>query len=87
MTSNNKIESVKVALVLLNNYLLISKPYGASSKIYVLASNGSILVINENLKYYISKEEFQEEFNLAPFYIYKNLDEIEIDQEFRNLRQ
>ena len=87
MTSNNKIESVKVALVLLNNYLLISKPYGASSKIYALASNGSILVINENLKYYISKKEFQEEFNLAPFYVYKNLDEIEIDQEFRNLRQ
>lgn len=87
MTSNNKIENVKVALVLLNNYLLISKPYGASSKIYALASNGSILVINENLKYYISKKEFQEEFNLAPFYIYKNLDEIEIDQEFRNLRQ
>ena len=87
MTSNNKIENVKVALVLLNNYLLISKPYGASSKIYALASNGSILVINENLKYYISKEEFQEEFNLAPFYVYKNLDEIEIDQEFRNLRQ
>ena len=87
MTSNNKIENVKVALVLLNNYLLISKPYGASSKIYALASNGSILVINENLKYYISKKEFQEEFNLAPFYVYKNLDEIEIDQEFRNLRQ
>ena len=87
MTSNNKIENVKVALVLLNNYLLISKPYGASSKIYALASNGSILVINENLKYYISKEEFQEEFNLAPFYVYRNLDEIEIDQEFRNLRQ
>lgn len=87
MTSNNKIENVKVALTLLNNYLLISKPYGASSKIYALASNGSILVINENLKYYISKDEFQEEFNLAPFYVYKNLDEIEIDQEFRNLRQ
>lgn len=87
MTSNNKIENVKVALTLLNNYLLISKPYGASSKIYALASNGSILVINENLKYYISKDEFQEEFNLAPFYVYKNLEEIEIDQEFRNLRQ
>ena len=87
MTNNNKIESAKLALLLLNNYLLISKPYGQNSKIYALMSDGKILVINENLKYYISKNEFVNDFNLAPFYIYKNLDDIDIDQEFRSLRQ
>ena len=87
MTNNNKIESAKLALLLLNNYLLISKPYGQSAKIYALMSDGTILVINENLKYYISKNDFLNDFNLSPFYIYKNLDEVDIDQEFRNLRQ
>ena len=82
-----KITSYTRALDLLNNFVLISKSYGTSSKLYVRYVDGSILVINKNTKYHISEKEFIDEFSLSSFYIYKNLDEIEIDQEFRKLRQ
>lgn len=84
--SNNKINNYKNALQLLNNYILISKSYGCNSCLYTL-SNNMILVINNTRKYYITKEQFINDFNLSDFYIYKSLSEIEIDQEFRKLRQ
>lgn len=87
MNNYKEITSYEIALKLLDNYLLISRPYGDASSLYAKASDGSILVINQNTKYHISKEEFQSHFNLARFYIYKDLNEVEIDQEFRSLRQ
>lgn len=84
--SNNKINNYKNALQLLNNCILISKSYGCNSCLYAL-SNNMILVINNTRKYYITKEQFINDFNLSDFYIYKSLSEIEIDQEFRKLRQ
>jgi len=87
MNELQEIKSYEIAIKLLDNYLLISRPYGEASSIYAKASDGSILVINQNIKYYITKEDFKEHFNLARFYIYKDLNEVEIDQEFRNLRQ
>lgn len=83
---NNKIPDAKTALYLLKNYILISKAYGANSCFYAL-SKDKILVINDTRKYYISEYEFISDFYLADYYIYKGLSDLEIDQEFRKLRQ
>lgn len=81
-----KIQDSKTALQLLKNYILISKTYGADSCLYAL-SKDNILVINSTRKYYITKNDFINDFYLSDFYVYKNLSEIEIDQEFKKLRQ
>ena len=83
---NTKIKDSKTALYLLKNYLLISKTYGADSCLYAL-SKDKILVINNTRKYYITIDEFKNDFYLSDFYVYKNLSEIEINQEFKKLRQ
>lgn len=83
---NNKIKDANTALQLLQNYLLISKSYGCNSCLYALSKN-NILVINNTRKYYISKKDFLNDFYLSDYYIYKPLSEVEIDQEFRKLRQ
>lgn len=88
MNKNNEvITSYKLALELMNRFILISKPYGELPSLYTKSSDGDILVLNKNTKYYISKEKFIEDFPLLKFYIYKDLSDIEIDQEFRKLRQ
>lgn len=84
--SNTKVKDAITALQLLKHYLLISKAYGCDSCIYAL-SKDKILVLNQTKKYYISIEDFKKDFFLSDFYVYKNLNEIEIDQEFRKLRQ
>ena len=83
---DNKINDANTALQLMKNYLLVSKTYGSNSCIYAL-SKDKILVINNTRKYYISFDEFRTDFYLSDFYIYKNLSEIEINQEFKKLRQ
>ncbi len=83
---DNKIKDANTALQLMKNYLLVSKTYGSNSCIYAL-SKDKILVINNTRKYYISFDEFRTDFYLSDFYIYKNLSEIEINQEFKKLRQ
>lgn len=85
--NNQIIPNAKLALELLNQHILISKNYGGNSSLYVKASNKNILVINQNKKYYITEEQFYDDFNLSIFYIYKHLSDVEIDQEFRKLRQ
>lgn len=85
--NNTIIPNAKLALELLHQNILISKNYGGETSLYARSSNNSILVINKNKKYYITEEQFYEDFNLATFYIYKNLNDLEIDQEFRKLRQ
>ncbi len=80
------IPTAEQALRWMEHYLLISKPIGSSPILYALSKN-NILVINSTRKYYISKDDFIRDFSLSSYYIYKNLDEIEIDQEFRKLRQ
>jgi len=83
---NTKVNDPNTALQLLKHYLLISKAYGCDSCLYAL-SREKILVLNKSKKYYISIEDFKRDFFLSDFYVYKNLNEIEIDQEFRKLRQ
>lgn len=81
-----KIKDSKTALQLLKNYLLVSKTYGSVSCLYAL-SKDKILVINNTRKYYITPDQFINDFYLSDFYVYKNLSEVEIDQEFIKLRQ
>lgn len=81
-----QITNVKDALEFLDNYILIAKNYNIKSCFFI-KSNDKILVINENSKYYISRKDFINDFNLFTFYIYKSFDEIDIDQEFHTLRQ
>lgn len=83
---SKQIKDPNLAIETMKKYILVSKGYGTSNCFYAL-SGDKILVINETRKYYISKYEFIRDFNLSEFYIYKGLEEIEIDQEFRNLRQ
>ncbi len=83
---DKKIKDSKTALQLLKNYLLISKTYGADSCLYAL-SKDKILVINSTRKYYITFDEFKNDFYLSDFYVYKDLSEVEINQEFKKLRQ
>lgn len=90
--SNNKITSFNEAINLLKTHILFSKEIGSSPLFYTLSIDGSIIVMNENRKYHISKDEFQKTFYMYDFYIYKSLEEIkenevEIDQEFHKLRQ
>lgn len=83
---NNKIKDAKTALILMKNYILISKAYGSDSCLYAF-SKDKIIVINRTRKYYISQEDFIKDFNLSDFYVYKDLSETEINQEFKKLRQ
>ena len=85
--NKQNIPNAQLALELLKQNILLSKNYGGESSLYVKAANKHILVINQNKKYYISEEQFYNDFNLSTFYIYKPLSEVEIDQEFRKLRQ
>lgn len=86
-SDSSQIKTASIAIELLKQNILISKAFGGVCSLYVKMTNGSILVINKNQKYYITKEQFIEDFNLSTFYIYKNLNDVEINQEFHNLRQ
>ena len=83
---SKRINDPKVALEIMKNYILVSKGYGVAPCFYV-KSRDKVLVINDTRKYYISEMEFIRDFNLSEYYVYKVLEELEIDQEFRNLRQ
>ena len=97
----NKLKSKKYrdleGLFLVEGWHLVSEAYNAGILTEVLTLNGNnvdfeikddkILVFNQNVKYYISFEKFREDFHLSKFYIFKSLDELEIDQEHHNLRQ
>ena len=86
MNTQERITSLKQALELLNNNILISKPYGSPSSLYIKQGD-MILVLNTNKRYFITLSQFQEDFLLGDFYIFQNGEETEIDQEHKNLRQ
>ena len=77
---NNKYE----ALSILNNYILIATSNIIKKQLYIKSDN-SILVINKFTKYYITKNDFLNDFEYFDFYIYKLLDEIDINEEISNL--
>lgn len=81
------INDINEALTLLKEHNLISKPYGGKPIMYSLQEN-KILVVNNNLKTYISLEQFKEDFKNSVFY-YMDVDtkENEIIQEHISYRQ
>ncbi len=81
-----QINNLNEALELLNTNILIASNYNIK-RIFFMKSNNKILVINENIKCYITVQEFINDFLNYKFYLYKNLEDIDIDQEIRLLRQ
>jgi len=87
-----KITSAKEALQLLKTHVLVSKVQGQEPLYYMLSVDGTVIVTNDTRKYNISQDDFFYNFYDAEYYIYKSLKEladmdVEIDQEFRKLRQ
>lgn len=81
-----QIINLNEALELLNTNILIASNYNIKRMLFI-KSNNKILVINENIKYYITIQEFINDFFNYKFYLYKNLEDLDIDQEIRSLRQ
>lgn len=81
-----QINDIHIALELLKTNILLATNY-QNKRLFFLKSNNMILVINETKKYYITINDFINEFSLFTFYLYKSYDEIDINQEFLNLRQ
>lgn len=76
-----RILDIKVALQLLKeHHTLVSKPYGQKGILYTLCDD-LILVQNNNLKSFITLDQFKDDFNTYPMYYIeiKSKDE-EIDQ-------
>lgn len=83
----DEIKDVKQALSLMKNYVLLSKPYGGSPLYYILKDD-YIMVVNDNLKAYITIDDFISAFHESKFYILKDsFDQLVIKQEFIKLRQ
>lgn len=76
-----KINNLKEALELLKeHHTLVGKPYGSKGILYTLCE-GMVLVQNNNLKSFISIEQFKEDFYLYPMYVIEiKTKEEEIDQ-------
>lgn len=83
-----RIISIKHALELLKeHHSLVSKPYGQKGIIYTLYGD-RILVQNNNLKSFITLDEFKEHFEMYPFYYVEiKSSEEEIDQNHILYRQ
>ena len=87
-----KIFSSNEAVSLLSTHVLVSKAQGQNPLFYMLSTDGNIIVTNETRKYYITVDDFKYNFYESEYFIYKSLKElaendVEIDQEFRKLRQ
>lgn len=87
-----KIFSSNEAVSLLSTHVLISKAQGQNPLFYMLSIDGNIIVTNETRKYYITVDDFKYNFYEREYFVYKSLKElaendVEIDQEFRKLRQ
>lgn len=85
----NEIKTLNEALDLLYKYkkTIISKGYGAKSIMYRVFGD-MIVVINNNFKSFITKEEFMESFYKSKFYLVEiEVSETEIDQNHIVYRQ
>lgn len=82
-----KIDTYELAIYLLKQgECLVSASFGDKVNYYYLRNN-KISLRNENLKAFLSLEEFKEAFNNGKFYLYENEEEIEIDQNDKYWRQ
>lgn len=72
---------------LLEGNILVYKPYNYKPVFLKLKSEEKIIAFNFNMRYSISKEDLDELFKEFNIYVYEQENDIEIDEEFRKLRQ
>ncbi len=77
---DNLIIDVKTGLLSLKEYVLLRVSFDNTLAFYIWKNN-KILVITKKAKYFISKETFSEEFSLFRFYLYKRLQDFDIEEE------
>ena len=72
---------------LLEGNILVYKPYNYKPVFLKLKSEEKITAFNFNMRYSITKKDLEELFQEFNIYIYEQENDIEIDEEFRKLRQ
>lgn len=72
---------------LLEGNILVYKPYNYKPVFLVLKNEEKITTFNFNMRYSITKKELEELFKEFNIYIYTQESDIEIDEEFRKIRQ
>ena len=83
-----KVRNLREGLnALLEGNILVYKPYNYKPVFLRLKSEEKITAFNLNMRYSISKKDLEELFQEFNIYIYEQENDIEIDEEFRKLRQ
>ena len=83
-----KVRNLREGLnALLEGNILVYKPYNYKPVFLKLKSEEKITAFNFNMRYSISKKDLEELFQEFNIYIYEQENDIEIDEEFRKLRQ
>jgi hypothetical protein len=83
-----KVRNLREGLnALLEGNILVYKPYNYKPVFLRLKSEEKITAFNFNMRYSISKKDLEELFQEFNIYIYEQENDIEIDEEFRKLRQ
>lgn len=72
---------------LLEGNILVYKPYNYKPVFLKLKTEDKIIAFNFNMRYSITKKDLDELFQEFNIYIYEQENDIEIDEEFRKLRQ
>ena len=72
---------------LLEGNILVYKPYNYKPVFLKLKTEDKITAFNFNMRYSITKKDLDELFQEFNIYIYEQENDIEIDEEFRKLRQ
>jgi hypothetical protein len=72
---------------LLEGNILVYKPYNYKPVFLKLKTEDKIIAFNFNMRYSIRKKDLDELFQEFNIYIYEQENDIEIDEEFRKLRQ
>ena len=83
-----KVRNLREGLnALLEGNILVYKPYNYKPVFLRFKSEEKITAFNFNMRYSISKKDLEELFQEFNIYIYEQENDIEIDEEFRKLRQ
>ena len=72
---------------LLEGNILVYKPYNYKPVFLKMKSEDKIVSFNFNMRYSITKQDLEELFKEFNVYLYEQESDIEIDEEFRKIRQ
>ena len=72
---------------LLEGNILVYKPYNYKPVFLKMKSEDKIVSFNFNMRYSITKQDLEELFKEFNIYLYEQESDIEIDEEFRKIRQ